>query len=196
MGRSRREDLLESAMETFRAVGFRAAGIERVLEEAGVSKMTLYNHFGSKDELIVAVLRRYDEDTRAALRRYVARGETGVDRLLRVVEFFASAVGDEAYRGCLFLSACAEFSDGGCAIRRAAAEHKRLLGDYVETLAAEAGVEDVPGVAGRLLVIVEGLLAGAQARCDGGDGSGGGDRFVACALALSRDVVSRAVVGV
>ena len=57
---SAKEKLIESATKLFYSNGFHATGIERILQDAKVSKMTLYRHFKSKDELILAVLRDYD----------------------------------------------------------------------------------------------------------------------------------------
>ncbi|HIP77475.1 MAG TPA: TetR/AcrR family transcriptional regulator, partial [Kiloniellaceae bacterium] len=58
---SRREHLVDTATQLFSRHGYRATGIDTILAEAGVAKMTLYNHFKSKDELILASLRRSDE---------------------------------------------------------------------------------------------------------------------------------------
>ena len=58
---SRRDHLVETAIRLFNRDGFHATGIDTILSEAGVAKMTLYKHFKSKDDLIVAALRRRDE---------------------------------------------------------------------------------------------------------------------------------------
>ena len=61
MPSDRREHLLDTALSLFRTGGFHATGIDKILAKAGVAKMTLYNHFRSKDELILAALRRRDD---------------------------------------------------------------------------------------------------------------------------------------
>ena len=61
MALSRRDHLVETALGLFMRDGFHATGIDAILAEAGVAKMTLYNHFKSKDELILAALRLRDE---------------------------------------------------------------------------------------------------------------------------------------
>ena len=68
MATSRREQLVETALTVFNRDGYHAAGIDRILAEAGVAKMTLYNHFRSKDDLILAALRRRDEGFRPVAR--------------------------------------------------------------------------------------------------------------------------------
>ena len=60
MASAKRDQLIDTALELFNRDGYRATGIDKILAESGVAKMTLYNHFGSKDELIVAALERRD----------------------------------------------------------------------------------------------------------------------------------------
>ena len=64
MASNKRDTLVDTALNLFYREGFHAVGIDRILAEAGVAKMTLYNHFRSKDELILSVLRRRDEQFR------------------------------------------------------------------------------------------------------------------------------------
>ena len=71
--RSRRDDLIETALKLFYTGGFNATGIDKILAESGVAKMTLYKHFGSKDELILAVLKRRDEQFRGWLSGEMAK---------------------------------------------------------------------------------------------------------------------------
>ena len=67
MAGTKREDLLQAALELFSKSGFQSTGIDSILEKAGVAKMTLYKHFSSKDELVLSALRRLDEDFRNRL---------------------------------------------------------------------------------------------------------------------------------
>ena len=83
MSSSKRDLLINTALELFSREGFHATGIDRILSESGVAKMTLYNHFKSKDELILAALRRRDETFRNWFMRTVeASAETPRGRLL------------------------------------------------------------------------------------------------------------------
>ena len=65
MASAKRDQLIDTALELFNRDGYRATGIDKILGECGVAKMTLYNHFGSKDELILAALKRRDARWRA-----------------------------------------------------------------------------------------------------------------------------------
>ena len=87
MPSDRREHLLDTALSLFGTEGFHATGIDKILASAGVAKMTLYNHFRSKDELILAALRRRDERFRHWFVREVEhRAATPRDRLLAAAE--------------------------------------------------------------------------------------------------------------
>ena len=161
--KSRREHLIDTAGRLFDGEGFHATGIDRILAEAGVAKMTLYNHFRSKDELVLAVLRRRDEDWRNHLMREVERrAETPVGRLMAVFDVVAEAARAPAFNGCIFAHAAAEFADRNDAVTGACAEHKRLVRDYLVGLARDAGVADPEALGDQIGVLVEGALAAAQ----------------------------------
>ena len=83
----RKEHLIQTAVELFRRRGYHATGIDRIIAEAGVAKMTLYKHFRSKDDLIVAALRRWDEDSRRWLIRAIEeRADEPYERLLALFD--------------------------------------------------------------------------------------------------------------
>ena len=91
MAVSRRDHLVDTALEMFCRDGFHATGIDKILAHAGVAKMTLYNHFRSKDELILAALRRRDEKFRNWFMRAVERlGKTPRNRLLAIFDALVS----------------------------------------------------------------------------------------------------------
>ena len=73
MATGRREHLVETALNLFMAQGIRATGIDQILSESGVAKKTLYNHFNSKEDLIVATLKKRNEDFMAKMRTSIAR---------------------------------------------------------------------------------------------------------------------------
>ena len=81
-----RAHLVSVALKLFRQHGFHATGIDKILAESGVAKNTLYRHFKSKDELILASLRQQDEEFRNWLMREVARRDNAIDRLLAVFD--------------------------------------------------------------------------------------------------------------
>ena len=94
---SKRDHLVETARRLFYRDGFHNTGIDAILAEAGVAKMTLYKHFKSKDELILAVLRRQDEEFRNQLMRRVEKDHKGPrERLLGLFDVIGEQVGAKA----------------------------------------------------------------------------------------------------
>ncbi len=160
---SRREDLVDAAMRVFHREGFNATGIEKVLREAGVSRMTLYNHFSSKDELIVAALRRRDEIYRNGMHKHVeAHASDPKGRILAAFDYNAEFCASEGFTGCMFLNASSEFTDPDCAIRRIACEHNRLIAAYLLEQCREANLKDAACVAHQLHILFEGMTARAH----------------------------------
>lgn len=156
---SKRDQLLDAAIGLFCTRGFHATGIDRILEESGVAKMTLYNHFDSKDELILAALRRYDERGRRAFMKAVEKSAPDArGRLLAFFDIVENWVQDESFLGCPFVNAAAEFHQTEHPAHRVAAEHKRLLTAYLETQAAAAGAENPESLSRQLMLLYEGAL--------------------------------------
>lgn len=159
----RREHLVDTAMKLFAQEGFHATGIDRILEEAGVAKMTLYNHFRSKDELILAALRRWDEITRNTLMKAVEAAATDpVDRLIALFDIIEHVCSGKNYQGCFAVHAAAEFGGPSNPIHKAAAEHNHLLTVYVQDLAAQAGAKDPQALAEQLIVLKNGAMVMAH----------------------------------
>lgn len=155
----RREQLLDTALELFNERGYHATGIDTILSEAGVAKMTLYKHFRSKGDLILAALRRYDERFRNDLARHVDRHQNPRDRLFAVMEFHERWCWSPDFHGCRFVNACAEFGDPEHPVHGFAAEHVRLVTRYFTQLATQAGASDPPALAAELFVLFEGAAA-------------------------------------
>jgi AcrR family transcriptional regulator len=160
---SRRDELVDAAMRVFCLRGFHASGLESILQEAGICRMTLYNHFKSKDELILAAMRRRDETFRDRMMKFVeSKARTPSDRLLAVFDFLEAWFTDDEFCGCMFINASAEFSDATSAPRQVAAEHKASVLRYIRDLCRDAGFADPGHVADQLHLLVEGAIVCAH----------------------------------
>src|ERR1051326_1091110 len=105
--RSARERLLAAANELFYAEGVHTVGIDRVIERAGVAKASLYNTFGSKDELIRAYLTARLAARKERVRRGLAVHDTARERILGIFDTLGEIFADPSYRGCAFQNAAA-----------------------------------------------------------------------------------------
>lgn len=161
--RSKRDQLVETALRLFEREGCQSVGIDRILREAGVAKMTLYRHFESKDELILAALRLRDERFRNWLARRVREmAETPRDRMLAMFDAAQEWFSQEAFNGCLFMRTSAEFLDEDHPVRAATREHSRLLHRFVTEHAREAGASEPEVLASHLMLLFTGASAAAQ----------------------------------
>lgn len=159
----RRDHLVDTALNLFSRYGFHATGIDRILSESGVAKMTLYKHFKSKDELILAALRRRDELHRNWFMREVESLATDPrDRLLALFTALEDWFQSDEFSGCCFINATAEYADKDDPIHAAAAEHKRLIRTYVLELAEAAEARDAQELTDQLMLLMEGAIVSAQ----------------------------------
>ncbi|WKX72558.1 TetR/AcrR family transcriptional regulator [Streptomyces sp. XD-27] len=106
---SARERILSTATELFNAHGVRAVGVDRIIAESGVAKATLYAHFRSKDDLVVAYLRVADEHWRGALRdAATAAGQAPREQLVGVFDALHETTVRDGFRGCAFTNTAGE----------------------------------------------------------------------------------------
>lgn len=167
---SRRDHLVEIALQLFYRNGFNATGIDKVLAESGVAKMTLYKHFRSKDELILAALQLRDERFRNWLMTEMEKAATEpTERLLAMFDALETWFDGKAFKGlgfcgCAFVNAAGEFSDHAHPAHRVAAEHKIRIVEYLTKLCAEAGLSDPSEMAEKLALLKEGAIVTAHVR--------------------------------
>lgn len=161
MASSKREQLLTTALALFYREGYHSTGIDRILAESGVAKMTLYKHFKSKDELILAALQMQHEQIAVRLRESL-EGLAPREAILRAFDGLHLWLNEQGFCGCLFLHAAAEFHDRNHPIHRQAAEHKRFVLTYFRTALLALGVAQPEPLAAQLQFLFEGALSMAH----------------------------------
>ncbi len=166
---TRREHLIDTALHLFAERGYHATGIDMILERAGVSKKTLYRHFRSKDELILAALKKYDGLFRNSFMRQVeARAESPRDRLLAIYDVAGDWFAQDDFFGCVYINATGEFSAPRTPIRKVCQEFKAMMRGFIENLCVEAGASDPVALADELALVLEGAIVTAQVAQDRG----------------------------
>jgi AcrR family transcriptional regulator len=156
------ERILRTASDLFYREGVRAVGIQRVIEEAGIAKASLYAHYASKDDLVAACIDdranawREQVEARLADPTLDARG-----RLLRFFDVQAEWIASPAFRGCPFLNASSELADAAHPAKAVTVRHRGWLHGLLTSLAEEAGARAPRDLAGALVVLHDGAAASA-----------------------------------
>ncbi len=158
---SPRQRLLDAAADLFYRQGIGAVGVDLVTKAAGVSKRTLYQQFGSKDQLIAQSL---DAKGTAILGMYLpAAGHDGPPRqqILAVFDALDRWTASEAFRGCPFVNTATELADPGHPARQVARDYKMRLRDYFGRQAERGGAENPERLADQLIVVFDGIIVQA-----------------------------------
>jgi AcrR family transcriptional regulator len=146
MGRQdARERILEAAYDLFAHQGTRSVGVDAIIERSGVAKMTLYRHFKSKQDLVLAFLDRrealWTEDW--LIREVSIRASDPKERLLAIFDAYHDWFQIENFEGCAFINVLLEYQ-ADSPLHIAAAGHLAKVRAYVRELATQAGIKDVP----------------------------------------------------
>jgi AcrR family transcriptional regulator len=152
--------ILEVARELFCRDGVHATGIDRILTEAGASKMTLYTRYGSKTGLLRAVLLEEGEEWRE--RFFSQLGTIGADpatQLRAIIPALKTWFSGERFYGCAFMNAVAEHQKEEPWLRELAAAHHREILAKLGNLAGRAGYAETQLLARQLLLLIDGTIA-------------------------------------
>jgi AcrR family transcriptional regulator len=172
-GKLARDKVFAVAADLFYRKGIHAVGVEEIVREAGVAKISLYRNFASKDDLIVAYLEdrsttflrewddtfdRYRDDPRVQLRA--------------IMTYIAERTTQDGYRGCPFINFCGEFPDASHPGRGIAQATMRALRERFMRLAQALHVPEPERLADSLLLLMEGAYGISQTLGGGPDGPG------------------------
>lgn len=157
-----RQRIVETAERLFYAEGVRAVGIDRIIAESEVAKMTLYNHFSSKDDLILAVLQYREEKFDGMFEKWMRRHVTkGMGRL----EAFFAALKDwfdsPGFRGCAFINATVELADAAHAASQFSVVHKARFHESITQIITETSGAKAAAMAPAVALMVEGAIVTA-----------------------------------
>jgi AcrR family transcriptional regulator len=161
-----RQRLLEAAARRFYADGLAATGIDTITADAGVAKMSLYNNFSSKADLVLAYLEARHEEWLTLYRRRLAQARDSRQRVLAVFDAYADHAElayDRGFRGCGLLNAAAELpagDPGRAAVRRHKEQVEQLLAGHLANL-LPGRPDEARALAEHLSFLLEGAMARA-----------------------------------
>ncbi|UYM05041.1 TetR/AcrR family transcriptional regulator [Solicola gregarius] len=175
------ERILASASKLFYEHGINAVGVDRIADEAGTTKKTLYDRFGSKEGLTLAYLRRRYDTWRAFLADYLdAHPDAGHERVLAVFDAIEAWMRANT-RGCGFINAYAELAGTGHSGLDVVLEEKAGIRALYVGLVGELGVDAPDRLGGQLALLHEGAIIATTAGNDPG------------AIALARETAEELV---
>lgn len=185
-----RERILLTAHDLFYLNGIRATGIDKVIAESGVTKVTFYRHFPSKNDLIRAFLdyrhRRWMAWFTDALTRQGGRPAGGLSPLVGTMEeWFTNPV----YRGCAFINIVAELGDSVADVLTICRSHKQDMVNVIAELLPET--ESRQGLANAAAVAIDGAIVTAQMASNPGDSELALQSLALILTALDRSVPSQ-----
>ena len=162
---SARDRIMNAAADLFYREGVQNVGIDRVIAESGVAKMSLYNNFKSKDALIAAWLQQRDANWREWFQKTVEKQATDpAQRLIAMFDALEEWFSQSDFRGCAFINSSVELVDPEHPGYQVAIEHQQAMFDYILQLVNAANIANPDTVAEQLLLLVEGSIVVAMMR--------------------------------
>ncbi|MBE9241509.1 TetR/AcrR family transcriptional regulator [Synechocystis salina] len=162
---SARDRIMQAASTLFYQEGVQKVGVDRIIAESGVAKMSLYNHFKSKDSLIAAWLEERDTSWRRWFQKTVEkRATTPTDRLLAMFDALEEWFSQPDFRGCAFINSSAELVEPEHPGYQVALKHQQAVYEYILQLVYEAEIPHPEAVAEQLLLLMEGSIVVAMMR--------------------------------
>lgn len=163
---SKRDLLISCARELFAAEGFHATGIDRIIDQAGVAKMTLYNNFGSKDQLIADVIDGASAGMVQTMRGWTAVSEDPFDQIMLLFDGFGTMFERPEGCGCLIQAAAAEFPDPESVVGQAIRRHHDRVGGLLLELTTAAECHNPQSLASQIALLLAGTQCAARVqRC-------------------------------
>lgn len=159
---SPRDRILEVAGRLFYQHGIRAVGVDTLIAESDVAKMTFYKHFKSKDLLVLEFLKRRDELWRTWFESTLSRLAPKIeDRPLAIFDALEERFSSKEFRGCAFINTMIEMADGDHMAHQAAAEHKQKVHKIIRSLLSDAGIKKPDELAKAFLLLMDGAIVTA-----------------------------------
>ncbi|WP_076589579.1 TetR/AcrR family transcriptional regulator [Vibrio ostreicida] len=160
-----KEHILETAESLFNTRGYAAVGVDLIRDTAGVSKTSMYRHFGSKNKLIVAVLARRHWRFEDELGRCTTPDMNMEEKLDAFIDWHVEWFSAEDFHGCMFMHAMSEFKDSDDTIANSASLHKKWLNGRIKLIISEHPDVDEHQAEAKseaIMALLEGMIIRAE----------------------------------
>jgi AcrR family transcriptional regulator len=157
-----RERILETASRLFYTQGYNNTGINQILDEAKVAKASLYQHFGSKDELGVYYLKAGRQEWFAGIEKWTSAKKTPVQKLIACFDFLEYALQQNNFLGCKFINMLSEIGDTSPLMSKEILEHKGMFRQYLKSFIEGPLqgklIEDIDVLGDSIFLLYEGAI--------------------------------------
>lgn len=160
---SKRQAVVDTATRLFAQFGYQAVGIDRIIAESGVAKMTMYKYFPSKNDLIVEVLEQREASVAENLIEFVNSKSDPIERVKAVYEWHDRWIKSSEFSGCMFINAATEYSSREAKVLQASsAQKRRFISFFEQLLTPIVGAKQATGDANKLMILLDGAIVAAQ----------------------------------
>lgn len=160
---AKKQAVVDTATRLFSQFGYQTVGVDRIISESGVSKMTLYKYFPSKNDLIVEVLKQREAAVAQDLVAFVNRHDDPLARVAAVFEWHDQWIKGESFHGCMFINATTEHPQLDSGVPQVSAEQKTHLRTFFEQLLIPLMKRrDAISCASKLMILLDGAIIAAQ----------------------------------
>ena len=158
-----KDKILVVAIDLFHTRGINSTGVDTIVAVAGTTKMTLYKYFGSKEDLILEVLQKNQQDFQSWLSEKLnSASKKPNDKIQQLFDYIEEWVSSPAFNGVGFIKASAEFPNEENPIHQLSHQQSREFRQFISKLAAEANIKDADGLALQLSLLFEGSVQAEQ----------------------------------
>ena len=158
-----KDKILVTATDLFHTRGINSTGVDTIVAVAGTTKMTLYKYFGSKEDLILEVIQKSQQDFQSWLNKKLnASSKKPSDKIQQLFDYIEEWVSSPAFIGVGFIKASAEFPNEENPIHQLSSQQSREFRQFISKLAKDASIKDADGLALQLSLLFEGSVQAEQ----------------------------------
>lgn len=158
-----KDKILQVSTDLFQTRGINSTGVDTIVAVAGTTKMTLYKYFGSKEDLILEVLKKSQSDFQLWLDEKLSlNAKKPTDKLQKLFDYIEEWITSPTFLGVGFIKASAEFPNEENPIHKLSSQQSREFRQFIAQLATEANIKDAEGLALQLSLLFEGAVQAEQ----------------------------------
>lgn len=157
---SKKEDIINTALNLFNQIGYNATGVDRIIAESNVAKMTFYKYFPSKENLIMECLQHRNINIQNSINEQLSlhQDATPLEQIHIIFSWYIEWINSETFNGCLFKKAFIEVSKQYTSIREPFYEYTKWLTNLLHEKLTQLGIENPTPLVHIIISIIDGMI--------------------------------------